>query len=139
MYLKTTKNIYRRNGDEAMKTILLAEDEPVLRMLVVDSLEDEGYEIDEACDGEEAIERIKAKDYDLIILDYMMPKMTGVEVIELARLLPEKSEAKILMLSAKNQQSEQDKVMAAGADGFMSKPFSPLDLIDKVEEMLRGH
>ncbi|WP_020616250.1 response regulator transcription factor [Paenibacillus daejeonensis] len=121
-----------------MKSILLAEDEPVLRMLVVDSLEDEGYDIDEACDGEEAIDKIKTKDYDLIILDYMMPKMTGIEVIEQARLLPDKSAAKILMLSAKNQQAEQDKVMAAGADGFMSKPFSPLDLIDKVEEMLRG-
>ncbi|MFS0722281.1 response regulator transcription factor [Paenibacillus sp. 1P07SE] len=121
-----------------MKSILLAEDEPVLRMLVVDSLEDEGYAIEEACDGEEAIELIKANHYDLIILDYMMPKMTGVEVIEQARQLPERAGAKILMLSAKNQQSEQDKVMAAGADGFMSKPFSPLDLIDKVEEMLRG-
>lgn len=121
-----------------MKSILLAEDEPILRMLVVDSLEDEGYDIDEACDGEEAIDKIKAKTYDLIILDYMMPKLTGVEVIEQTRRLPNRTEAKILMLSAKNQQAEQDKVMAAGADGFMSKPFSPLDLIDKVEEMLNG-
>lgn len=121
-----------------MKTLLIAEDEPVLRMLIMDSLEDEGYSIEEACDGEEALDKIKATDFDLIILDYMMPKMTGIEVIEQTRMLPNRQYSKILMLSAKNQQAEQDKVLRAGANGFMSKPFSPLELIDKVEEMLRG-
>ncbi|WP_270170958.1 response regulator transcription factor [Paenibacillus sp. SYP-B4298] len=119
------------------KKLLLAEDEPVLRMLVVDTLEDEGYAIDEACDGDEAYHYITNGHYDLVILDYMMPKMTGIEVIEKVRKLPASEQVKILMLSAKSQQAEQDKVMAAGADGFMSKPFSPLELVDKVEEMLR--
>lgn len=121
-----------------MASILLAEDEPILRMLVMDSLEDEGYEIDAAVDGEEALEKITAREYDLIILDYMMPKMTGIEVIEKTRALPERSGVRILMLSAKNQQAEQDKVLQAGADDFMSKPFSPLDLIAKVGQMLNG-
>ncbi|WP_028563348.1 response regulator transcription factor [Paenibacillus pinihumi] len=121
-----------------MKKLLLAEDEPILRMLVVDTLEDEGYSIDEASDGEEAYQYITSGEYDLVILDYMMPKMTGIEIIEKVRQLPGKEQVKILMLSAKSQQAEQEKVLAAGADGFMSKPFSPLDLIDKVEEMLRG-
>jgi len=121
-----------------MATILLAEDEPVLRMLVMDSLEDEGYEIDVAVDGEEAFDKITERAYDLIILDYMMPKMTGIEVIEKTRALPERRNAKILMLSAKSQQAEQDKVLKAGADQFMSKPFSPLELIAKVGDMLHG-
>lgn len=119
-----------------MFRILIAEDEPVLRMLIVDSLEDEGYEIDEVADGEEAIEKIQTTEYDLLILDYMMPKLTGIDVIEQTRKLGNRQDVKILMLSAKSQQEEQDKVLSAGANQFMSKPFSPLELIEKVEEML---
>ncbi|MCA0754311.1 response regulator transcription factor [Paenibacillus sp. N4] len=120
------------------KKILIAEDEPVLRMLIADTLEDEGYEIDEASDGVEALDKMKADAFDLIILDYMMPRMTGAEVIEAAKAeLAEEQRPKILMLSAKSQQAEQEKVLNAGADGFMSKPFSPLELIGRIGEMLR--
>lgn len=118
------------------KRLLLAEDEEVLRMLVVDTLEDEGYEIDEACDGEEAYELIEQNDYDLVIIDYMMPRMTGLEVIEKVRQHPEKKGIKILMLSAKSQKVDQDRVLLAGADHFISKPFSPLYLVEKIGEIL---
>ncbi|OMF38397.1 response regulator [Paenibacillus sp. FSL H8-0548] len=121
-----------------MKTVLIAEDEPILRMLIMDTLEDEGYSLEEAADGEEALDKITRFDFNLVILDYMMPKMTGIEVIEKMKEIESCQLTKILMLSAKSQQAEQVKVIRAGADGFMSKPFSPLDLIDKVEEMLRG-
>ncbi|CQR47518.1 Alkaline phosphatase synthesis transcriptional regulatory protein PhoP [Paraliobacillus sp. PM-2] len=119
-----------------MKKILLAEDEEVLRMLIVDTMEDEGYQIDEAVDGKEALEKIEEEDYDLLILDYMMPQVTGIEVVETIRKNPLKQEVKILMLSAKNQQFEQEKILDIGADYFMSKPFSPLGLLDKVEEII---
>lgn len=119
-----------------LKKILLAEDEPVLRMLVSDTLEDEGYEIEVACDGEEALDHIKSQDYDLVILDHMMPKLTGLEVITEVRAIPQKRNLKILMLSAKSQYQEQEKVRLAGADEFMSKPFSPIELVRKVGEML---
>ncbi|KAB7666898.1 response regulator [Bacillus sp. B1-b2] len=118
-----------------MKRLLLAEDEEVLRMLIVDTLEDD-YSIDEAQDGEEALGLIEQNEYDLLILDYMMPIMTGLEVIEKVRGNEEKKHLKILMLSAKSQTHEQQDVIAAGADYFMAKPFSPLALLNKVEEIL---
>lgn len=119
-----------------MKKILLAEDEEALRMLIVDTLEDDDIQVDEAQDGEEALRFIQKKEYDLIILDNMMPIMTGLEVIEKVRGEEGENHLKILMLTAKSQASEQTSVLAAGADYFMEKPFSPLALLAKVEEIL---
>ncbi|MFS0862189.1 response regulator transcription factor [Fredinandcohnia sp. 179-A 10B2 NHS] len=118
-----------------MERILVVEDEEVLRMLVVDTLVDEGYKVDEACDGDEAIELFKKHAYDLVIVDYMMPGYTGLDLIKRLRLQHE--EVKIIMLSAKNQASQQQKVLEAGADAFISKPFSPLALVARIEEILR--
>lgn len=117
--------------------ILLAEDEEVIRMLVIDSLEDEGYAIDAACDGEEALTYVKENDYDLILMDYMMPGMSGLEVIKEIRKMPEKQTIKIMMLSAKSQKSDQDLVLQEGANFFMAKPFSPLALVERIEDILR--
>lgn len=117
-----------------LKRILLAEDEEILRMLVVDTLEEEDFQVDEATDGQEAVDLFQKNKYDLLILDYMMPIMTGLEVIEKVRTVNQT--IKILMLSAKSQQYEQEKVLAAGADYFMAKPFSPMQLLEKVEEIL---
>jgi CheY-like chemotaxis protein len=116
--------------------LLLAEDEDVLRMLVVDTLEDEGYVIDEAVDGVEAFEMIRSSEYDLVLLDYMMPGMTGLEVVEKVRALPEKRDLKIMMLTAKSQKADQDQAMRAGVNYFLAKPFSPMELIHVVEEIL---
>ncbi|WP_409299863.1 response regulator transcription factor [Peribacillus sp. SCS-155] len=119
-----------------MKRILLAEDEEVLRMLIVDTLEDEDFKVDEAADGQEALELLEKNKYDLVILDYMMPVYTGLEIIEKIRENDATKDLRIMMLSAKSQQYEQDSVLAAGADFFMAKPFSPLSLLTKIEEIL---
>lgn len=122
-----------------MARILLAEDEDVLRMLVLDTLEDEGYTIDEATDGDEAYQKIMSQYYDLVLLDYMMPGMTGIEVIEKVRRHPDKQNLKIMMLTAKSQQSDRERAEEIGANYFFSKPFSPLELIDVVGGILSDH
>ncbi|MGD6969210.1 response regulator [Rossellomorea vietnamensis] len=120
-----------------MKQLLLAEDEDVLRSLILDTLEDEGYEIHEACDGEEAEALAASKKFDLILLDYMMPAKTGLEVISTIRTGGINKNTKIMMLTAKSQKSDEKMIMEAGADYFLSKPFSPMLLVDKVEEILK--
>ena len=122
-----------------MARILLAEDEDVLRMLVLDTLEDEGYTIDEATDGDEAYQKIMNTEYDLVLLDYMMPGMTGIEVIEKVRQHSDKQHLKIMMLTAKSQQSDRERAEEIGANYFFSKPFSPLELIDVVGGILSDH
>jgi DNA-binding response OmpR family regulator len=121
-----------------LKKILLAEDEDVIRMLIVDTLEDEDYQVDEAADGEEALTLFHKNHYDLVILDYMMPVYTGIEVIEKIRKGTSNNVVKILMLSAKSQKSEQEKILSTGANDFMAKPFSPIQLVEKVKAMLYG-
>lgn len=119
-----------------MKRILLAEDEDILRMLIVDTFEEKEYLVDEAEDGKEALQYIEKNEYDLIILDYMMPIVTGLDVIKQVRTMKHKKNTIILMLSAKSQQFEQEKVLEAGAEYFMAKPFSPYQLLEKVESIL---
>jgi len=134
--VKGLKHVVKGTKCMAQK-ILLAEDEDVLRMLVVDSLEDEGYLIDEACDGNEALRFVIDNDYDLILMDYMMPVMSGLEVIKEIRKMADKEQVPIMMLSAKSQKTDQELVLQEGADYFMAKPFSPLALIERIEEILR--
>ncbi|GAF20060.1 DNA-binding response regulator [Bacillus sp. JCM 19046] len=120
-----------------MARILVADDEAVLRMLIVDSLEDLEVEVDEAQDGQEALDQIQQLNYDLVILDYMMPRLTGLEVIEAIHEGKEtKDRPHILMLTAKSQQKDQEEIRAKGADSFLAKPFSPLVLVEKVEDIL---
>lgn len=119
-----------------MARILIAEDEEVLRMLMVDTLEDEGHELDEAADGREAVDHIMENDYDLILLDYMMPLLTGLEVIERVRNSPKRSAVKIMMVSAKSQQSDKELVLKSGADYFIAKPYSPAELVQRIEDIL---
>jgi DNA-binding response OmpR family regulator len=119
-----------------VKKILIAEDEEVLRMLIVDSLEEVDYQVIEAADGVEALRLFEETEFDLLILDYMMPHCTGIEVIEKVRNGSTRNETKILMLSAKNQQHEKEMILTIGANDFMAKPFSPIKLVEKVKAML---
>ena len=116
-----------------MKRILVADDEDILRILIADTLEDD-FEIEEAEDGKEALEKIRATDYDLIILDYMMPYLTGLEVLEQVR--NDQNDTRVLMLTAKAQDADREQAIQKGANYFMSKPFSPMELLELVEKIL---
>ncbi|HSP22286.1 MAG TPA: response regulator [Planococcus sp. (in: firmicutes)] len=116
-----------------MKKILVADDEDILRILITDTLEDD-FEIEEAEDGKEALQKIRDNDYDLILLDYMMPYLTGMEVLEEIR--KDQNTTRVLMLTAKAQEADREQALFQGADYFMSKPFSPMELLKLVERIL---
>lgn len=117
-----------------MKHILVVDDETVLRMLIVDSLEDLNYTIDEAAAGLEALKKINSKSYDIIILDYMMPELTGIQVLEQANT-DQISQSTIIMLSARTQEKDQETAKHVGVDFYIKKPFSPMALYHLVEEL----
>ncbi|MFP7494805.1 response regulator [Terribacillus saccharophilus] len=118
-----------------MAKILVADDEEVLRMLITDTLEDEGYMIENAVDGKDALDKMQTGGYDLVILDNMMPGMTGIEVAQ--SLSAEwKQKHPIIMLTAKTQQSDIEETKKAGISYYMAKPFSPAQLILLVEDIL---
>ena len=116
--------------------ILIVDDEPKLRKLVKDFLVKEGYDIDEAGDGQEALDKFlkKKKKYSLIILDVMMPKLDGWETLEAIR---EVSEVPIIMLTARGEESDEVKGFKAGANDYVQKPFSPRILIARINALLR--
>ncbi|WEK55017.1 MAG: response regulator [Candidatus Cohnella colombiensis] len=118
-----------------MRKILIVDDEEILRMLIADTLEDLDVQIDVAEDGKVALRKLEETNYDLMLLDYMMPELTGMEVLEQLPQL-KKDRMPILMLTAKAQESDRKKAMDAGVRSFLPKPFSPLELLRVVEEIL---
>ncbi|HEX9723588.1 MAG TPA: response regulator [Vicinamibacteria bacterium] len=120
-----------------MKKILLADDESNLRTLVHTTLEDAEYEILEATNGTEALEMAKKERPDLLVLDWMMPGLSGIEVAKLLRDDPDTADIPIIMLTARGQEKDREKVKALGAYAYLLKPFSPLQLLEKVRDALR--
>ena len=122
------------------KKILIADDEQPLRLLVRATLEDESgeerYEIIEAADGNEALEMARRERPELILLDIAMPGLTGLEVCKMLKGDPATSDLMIVMLTAKGQQSDRERGLAAGADDYFAKPFSPLELLQLVDRVM---
>jgi DNA-binding response OmpR family regulator len=103
--------------------ILLVDDEPLILKGLRFSLQQEGYEIDQAADGEEALSKILHNTYDLILLDVMLPKLSGIEVCQRVR---ETSDVPIIMLTAKGEDMDKILGLEYGADDYMTKPFNIL-------------
>lgn len=120
-----------------MKRILLADDEENLRLLVQATLEDPKYEIFEAADGEKALQMARQLGPNLILLDWMMPLMTGIEVARQLRATPETASIPIILLTAKGQERDRRTASDLGLQGYLVKPFSPLELMESVDVLLR--
>jgi two-component system, OmpR family, phosphate regulon response regulator PhoB len=123
-----------------MQRILLADDETALRFLISETLSVEGYAIMEAEDGDEAERLLRQESFDLIILDYMMPEKTGVEVCEWLRGAAENRNRSIpvILLTAKALEKDRERAKKAGVTAYIVKPFSPLQLLQAVEELLQS-
>ncbi|MED4205700.1 response regulator transcription factor [Neobacillus mesonae] len=114
--------------------VLIADDEEQMLMLVGSYLEKEGYETVTAVDGEEVLARWEQESFDLVILDIMMPKMDGFTVCQKIR---EVSKVPIIMLTAKSEELDRIHGLKIGADDYIIKPFSPKELVARVEALLR--
>lgn len=117
-----------------MDKILIVDDEPILLKGLKFSLEQEGYLIDTAVDGEEALEKAMNNKYDILVLDVMLPKMDGIEV---CRRIRESSMVPIIMLTAKGDDESKILGLEAGADDYMAKPFNILELKARIRAVLR--
>ena len=117
-------------------TVLLCDDEDILRQLVRATLGNGEYSIVEAADGDESLELARQTRPDLIVLDMMMPGRSGLEVLRELRADPEISATPVIMLTARARESDRDEATAAGADRYLAKPFSPLELLSVVEDLL---
>lgn len=119
------------------KKILIADDEPDILEILEYNLASEGHEIIMAKDGDEAIEKAKQYKPDLIILDVMMPRKSGMDVCRILRLQPEFSDTLILMLTALSDETSHIKGLEMGADDYVSKPISPKVLLSRVNALFR--
>ncbi|MHB8463874.1 MAG: response regulator transcription factor [Acidimicrobiales bacterium] len=117
-------------------TILVVDDDPVIQKLLTVNFEMEGYHVVTAGGGEDALRLIAEKAPDIILLDVMMPRMDGVEVVRRLKADEVTASIPVIMLSAKAQANDISGGLDAGADDYITKPFDPLELLDKVAALL---
>jgi DNA-binding response OmpR family regulator len=118
-----------------MRTLLIADDESGIRSLVKMTLQRKQYEILEASDGEEALALARKYHPELVLLDVMMPGLTGFQVCRALKDDPATASATVVMLTAKAQDSDRAEGLAAGADDYFTKPFSPIALLRKIDDV----
>jgi DNA-binding response OmpR family regulator len=117
-------------------TILVADDEQDIRELVAYRLSRSGYRIIEARDGEEAFQLAADQTLDMAVLDVMMPRLNGFDLTQRLRHTPATARLPILLMSASVQEADISRGFAAGADGYLTKPFTPDQLLTRVREVL---
>ena len=117
--------------------ILVMEDEDALATLLQYNLEKEGYDVVVAADGEEGLVQVDERQPDLILLDWMLPKVSGIEVCRRLRGRAETRNLPIIMLTARGEESDRVRGLDTGADDYLTKPFSMVELIARIRAVLR--
>lgn len=120
----------------ADNTVLVVDDDPVIQKLLQVNFEMEGYSVITAGDGVEGLEKARANHPDAIVCDVMMPKMDGLEVARALKSDAATSGIPIILLSAKAQQADVKAGTDAGADEYLTKPFDPLELLERVAALI---
>lgn len=123
--------------EEKAQKILVADDEPDILEIISYNLKKEGFEVFTASNGNEALDSARLHHPDLIILDIMMPKKTGVEVCQILRTQPEFQKTLIIFLTAVSDEAVQIKGLESGADDYVTKPVSPKVLVSRVNALFR--
>ena len=119
-----------------MKTILIADDHDHLRLLVSKTLAGPDYRIIEARDGDEAYALALSENPDLLILDWMMPGKSGIQVVEALRKELGFRDVPVIMLTARAQNADRNRAVTLGVHTYLVKPFSPIELMETVEKIL---
>jgi len=120
-----------------VKKILIADDEPDILEIIQYNLQSEGYQVEAAKNGNEALDKAKVFQPDLIILDIMMPGKNGIEVCNILRMQPAFKDTLIIFLTALSDEGTEVKGLETGADDFITKPISPKVLVSKVNALFR--
>jgi len=122
--------------DMAPATVLVVDDDPVILKLLEVNFEMEGFKVVRAADGFEGLERAREVLPDIVVLDVMMPRMTGYEVAKALREDDTTAHIPIIFVTARAQSSDVERGMELGVDDYVTKPFDPLDLIARVNTLL---
>src|ERR1700742_1855360 len=117
--------------------ILVVEDEEALTTLLRYNLDAEGYDVETVARGDDADTRLKERVPDLIVLDWMLPGLSGIELIRRLRTRPETRQLPVIMLTARGEESERVRGLAPGADDYIVKPFSVPELLARIRALLR--
>jgi len=119
-----------------MKTVLIAEDNPVNRELLRELLEMRGFAVEEAANGQEALERLAELEPDILMLDLNMPTLDGYQTLAQIRQDPKSASIPVLAVTAYAMRGDQEKILGGGFDGYISKPISPVVLDQELERLL---
>ena len=120
----------------APSTVLVVDDDPVILKLLEVNFEMEGFTVLLAHDGEEGVAIARTQRPDIVVSDVMMPRMSGLELVEELKSDPDTSDIPIILLTAKAQTADVRAGVDAGADDYITKPFEPLDLVDRVNRLI---
>jgi CheY-like chemotaxis protein len=119
--------------------VLIVDDESDMRTVLYHSLRSAGHSVSEAADGEEALRKIRRSRFDLVVLDIMMPRMSGYEVLDAIRAMPSRAETPVIVVTAKHDPAGVKREVSSGANDHIAKPFLPSELASVVERTLNGN